>query len=237
MLSHKRQLGIVQPREGHQLCELSLTLACTILSFKPVFFQDLCGLRLLVQCEVDGFAVEKSNAEAFAREYCGGAPKTDASDLADALSKMALKHSADAKTERNPAALVLVPYAGYETSHDTLIELKTRSTKNPHPLEAKDVYAQAIWSRTPTTINALPSHGEFEDVEIFKLDELESMESTKDIQKGVKRVGELLKATIRLVQDEPANSRFCLICKGPDTKELYLRKGGHGAGMTKNTFT
>lgn len=187
-----------------------------------------------MQCEVDGFRLE-GRPESFFKEHCQGEPKEGISDLAEALSNMTVKSKGqgllDGRSKRQVGSLELLPYNGYEIGHEALIELKTRSARNPKPLEPSDIYAQAVWSGTPTTINAVHLNGVFREEEIYRLSELEELDETQDVRRGVKEVGKLLEGIISLLQDQPAGSKFCLISKGPQAKELLLRKGGRGAGL------
>lgn len=197
--------------------------------------QDLCGLRMLVQCEVDGFTVDTSDTEAFAEEHCRGDVKESVTDLIEALDNMTIKTkqagsaSADKGSQASP--LSVVPYGGYETSHDGLLELKTRSARNPFPLEASEIYAQAVWSGTPTTIVALHHNGNFQEEQIYKLSELEKMDSTAEMRENVNKVGFLLKTVMRELKAEPAGSKFCLLSKKAQPEVLYLKEGGRGAGL------
>jgi hypothetical protein len=192
---------------------------------------------LLVQFEVDGFSVE--DQEEFAAKHCKDSTKENLSDLVQALSNVSLgpKRKDGQGKESTPerAPISLLPYDGYVASHDSLVELKTRSIRNPFPVTPEEIYAQAIWSCTPTTIVAVHRNGTFENAQIFKLSELEGMEETRKVRLGVKKVGRVLKELVTLLQDKPAGSKMCLICKGVGAQELYLKAGGRGAGMTANS--
>lgn len=191
---------------------------------------------MLVQCVVDGFTtVSGTDTDAFAEEHCRGHIKESVSDLIDALSNMGItsrKDELEVTKDGNLApVLTIVPYGGYDAQHHSLIELKTRSSRNPFPLDAKDIYAQAVWSSTPTTINALHCHGKFHKEQIYKLSELETLDATKELRKDVKRVAFLLKSVIKCLEAESTGSKFCLISRKAQPEMLYLKRGGRGAGL------
>lgn len=175
------------------------------------------------------------DAEGVASEICADKPRESLNDLAEELSKLGLKNSkAQSKTAASVSPLLVLPYHGFEVGHEHLIELKTRSMKNPCPLLESEVYAQVVWSGTPTTINAVHRQGTFEIEEIYKLSEMEKMRETRLVREGMKRVGVLLKEVIALLKEKPAGSKYCLICRGPGEKELFLKEGGRGAGLREN---
>ncbi|KAK9900309.1 hypothetical protein P389DRAFT_207831 [Cystobasidium minutum MCA 4210] len=197
-----------------------------------VFSYNLVGLHLLVQGEVDGFVLEPE-FQAIASGICVDTPKESAADLTEELFERASKGRRKIVTEI-PTTLHVQPYDGFQIGHENLIELKTRSIRSARPLGESDVYAQAVWSGTPMTINALHDRGEFQVEKVYKLSEMKKMEETKDVREGVKRVGALLRRIIDTLKDKPSGSRYCLISRGPDEEELLLREGGRGAGLTEN---
>jgi len=108
---------------------------------------------MLVQCEVDGFQLPNNNAVS-ALKICAGVEKEATDELISALTKLKLKPDQESRAF-DTSLLTVLPYVGYEASHEDLVELKTRSSSHPFPLTEEDIYAQAVFSATPTTIAAI----------------------------------------------------------------------------------
>lgn len=178
--------------------------------------------------------LDDDDAEGIASEICQDRCKESVDDLAEELFKLGLKNSEGQSKTASVTPLLVLPYHGFEVGHEHLIEIKTRSMKNLCPLLESEVYAQAVWSGTPTTINAVHRQGTFELEEIYKLSEMEKMRETRLVREGMKRLGVLLKEVIELLKEKPAGSKYCLICEGPGEKELFLIEGGRGAGLREN---
>lgn len=154
-------------------------------------------------------------------------------ELISALTKLKLKSDQQSRI-CDISLLTVLPYVGYEAAHEDLVELKTRSSSHPFPLTEEDVYAQAVFSATPTTIAAIHDRGTFLMEEIYKLDDMEESEQVTEVKNGVRKVGDLLKKLVETLKDEPNGARYCLICKEPKDRVLALRRGGRGAGSLVN---
>lgn len=190
--------------------------------------QDLCGLSLLVQFDVDGFQLQDDSEES-AVEVMGPKKKQITSRKSSVLGSES-SHTHDSKR-----ILQVLPYDGYEASHEALLELRTRSSKSNFPVQREDMYKHSVWSSTPTTVVALHAFGTFEREEVYDFADLEECAGGEAVQEGVWKVGQLLKGLIQELKSKPVGSKYALVCALPFERSLVLKEGGCGSGLVENS--
>lgn len=181
-----------------------------------------------MQFDVDGFQLQVDSEES-AVQVMGPKKKQNTS------RKSSVFGGEPSHTHDSKRIFQVLPYDGYEASHEALLELRTRSIKSNFPVQLEDMYKHSIWSSTPTTIVALHAFGTFEREEMYDFADLEECAGGEAVREGVWKVGQLLKELVQKLKSKPVGSKYALLCVLPFERSLVLKEGGCGSGLVENS--
>ena len=168
--------------------------------------QDMNGLKMVVQFEVDAYDSGTSNSD-------------QSEELAASLQ---------ATTIQSPTSVQMngltIQKAGQEVPQTGLLELGTRWTQNRFQMDWSEVYTQLFLSQVPKHIVASQDNGIFTKIEERMLDADPELEAAKaDAQTRMKKLVKVLDRIRELFMKEGKNSRLSLVCVY-GTLRVYGRK-------------
>lgn len=147
--------------------------------------------------------------------------------LTASLQKLTVKTSSSGSTTMKIPALkgasltlltrgTLVPQAD-------LLELKTRSIRSVGGFDWDDTYTQLLLSQTPNIFLCVHERGKFLEVRKKKLEEIETEEMARKVQKSLKKLRKVLGAIQAMIKEKGDGVKLSLVCKPGAEMIVYKR--------------
>ena len=171
---------------------------------------NLGSIRCLVRYEADGCTETDQDLGDKAKVI---EKVEDADDLAGALESMSI-----AKTRAQNKGSVQVLEKGRTVSPETIMEIKTRSTKRK--LKLDEVLPQLWFAQTPNLVIGYHTSGRFEEIQKLSMkDEFERWEKEHQVQ--LKKLVGLLKR-LKEVTQKTKNQRCVVVCEQQSSGSLNV---------------